>query len=291
MENNADTIKRLIDYIEEHIDEDISLEDLAQEAGYSMYHLHRMFSGLVGFTVHQYIVRRKLTESARKLILSDESVIDISMDAGYESQQAYTLAFKNMYKMSPARFRKIHEFRPIQLKFDISGNLTNLKGDRIMDIRTVDSKELIFAGFKANTGKGFFVIPRLWKKINKIKNRINNRSDENYLVGLNDYTHSNFETSKPAFDCYAAAEITDTEGIDPQLKLDIVRIPACRYVVFTYYGRAQDSVQPVMDYIYKEWFPQSEMQLNEQVKMDFVRYGELVNEKGQNQIEVWIPVL
>lgn len=45
-----------------------------------------------------------------------------------------------------------------------------------------------------------------------------------------------------------------------------------------------------MDYIYKEWFPKSNCQLNEQAQVDFIRYGEKTDKKGESRIEVWIPV-
>lgn len=290
MENNIQTIRFLINYIEEHIDYDITLEGLAEKVGYSKYHLHRMFTSLVGFSVHQYVIRRKLTESAKKLLFSELPILEIALNAGYESQQAYTHAFKGLYKMTPQVFRRKHEFQPIQLKFDMSGNLTNLKGDRIMDIQLIEMEEMCFVGFKGNTKSGFFIISRLWKKLYKEKNNINNRICSDFLIGINDYSNTyNFEVGHPAFDYYAAVEVTQSEEVSS--KLNVITIPAGKYAVFTYQGKSKDTIQPVLDYIYKEWFPQSSCQLNENVKIDFVRYGEKINEKGQNQIEVWIPII
>ncbi len=187
MDDKMQTIRFLIDYIEKHISEEISLDKLADAAGYSKYHLHRMFTGIVGLSPHNYIKRRQLTEAAKSLNFSDKSIIQIAMDAGYESQQAFMLAFKSMYKLTPQKFRVKQQFRPIQLKFEVSGNLTKLKGDRIMDIEIIEKGEIFLVGFKGNTKKGFFVIPRLWHKLHKEKNKIKNRLDMDYVVGVNDY--------------------------------------------------------------------------------------------------------
>jgi len=290
MDNNLQVIQLLIDYIEEHITEEIDLEGLADVVGYSKYHLHRMFSGLVGMPLHQYIKRRQLTEAAKKLIFSDEPIIQIALDTGYDSQQAFMLAFKNMYKQTPQKFRLRHQFRPIQLKFNMSGNLTKLKGDRIMDIEMIEKDELYLVGFKGNTKKGFLVIPRLWNKLHKTKHKIKNRLDLNFVVGVNDYTGDNiYKEEHPSFDYYAAVEVNKPEDIAPDMS--VLTLPAGKYVVFIYRGKAKDSMQPVMDYIYKEWFPQSNCQLNERVRMDFIRYGEKVDEKGDCRIEVWVPVV
>ncbi|WP_160691976.1 helix-turn-helix domain-containing protein [Clostridium sp. C2-6-12] len=127
--NNTEVIRFLIDYIEEHLTEEISLDNLAATTWYSQYHLHRMFTGVVGLALHQYIKPRQLTEAAKSLIFTEKQIIQIALDAGYESQQAFSLAFKSMYKQSPQKFRNKHQFHPIQLKFEVSGNLTKIKGE------------------------------------------------------------------------------------------------------------------------------------------------------------------
>lgn len=290
MDNNTQILRFVIEYIEEHISERISLEEVANAAGYSKYHLIRMFSVVIGITMHQYIKRRQLTEAAKRIIFSDEPIIQIALDAGYDSQQAFLLAFKEMYKLTPQKFRRVHQYRPLQLKFEMSGNLTNLKGDRIMDIEIVEREELCFVGYKVSTKKGFLAIPRLWHRLNKEKYKINNRTDEDFIVGINDYSgETNFEEAHPAFDYYAAVEVSKAENIDREMS--IFTLPPSKYVVFIYKGKAKDSMEPVMDYIYKEWFPKSNSQLNEQAKADFIRYGEKTDEKGESRIEVWVPVI
>lgn len=288
--NNIEVIRFLIDYIEEHLTEEISLDSLADAAGYSQYHLHRMFTGLVGLTLHQYIKRRQLTEAARSLISTEKQIIQIALDTGYESQQAFTLAFKTMYKQSPQKFRRKHQFHPIQLKFEVSGNLTKIKGDRIMDIEIIEKEEIYLVGFKVNTKKGFFVIARLWNKLHKAKDSIKNRTDLDYVVSVNDYSNKEiFKDKQPDFDYYAAVEVSKPEEMSSDMS--VLKIPAGKYVVFIYSGKAKDSMETVMDYIYREWFPKSNCQLNDKARVDFIRYGEKTDEKGNSRIEVWIPIL
>ena len=87
----------------------------------------------------------------------------------------------------------------------------------------------------------------------------------------------------------AAVEVDKIESIDR--KMSVFTLPPSKYVVFLYKGKAKDSMEPVMDYIYKEWFPNFSSQLNEQAKADFIRYGEKTDEKGESLIEVWVPVI
>ena len=288
--NNLQVIRFLIDYIEENLQEKINLEKLAAAAGYSPYHLHRMFSEMVGLPLHQYIKRRQLTEAAKSLIFTEQQIIQIALDAGYESQQAFTLAFRGMYKIAPEKFRHKHQFHPIQLKFGVSGNLSTMKGDRMMDIIMIEKEEMHLVGFKASTQKGFLVIPRLWSKLHKAKNMIKNRTDYNFVVGVNDYSNNAiFTEEQSSFDYYAAVEVSKPEGITTDLS--VITLPAGKYAVFVYQGKAKDSMQPVMDYIYKEWFPQSSCQLNDQARVDFIRYGEQTDKKENSRIEVWVPII
>lgn len=120
MKNNTAIISKVIDFIEEHLtaEENLDLDKIADIANYSKFHLHRMFSNIVGCTIHQYIQKRRLTEAAHQLIYTDISIIDISLTAGYETQQSFTLAFKRLYEESPQAYRKKQEFIPIQLRFE-----------------------------------------------------------------------------------------------------------------------------------------------------------------------------
>lgn len=76
----------------------MSLSTIARAVGYSKYHLHRMFVETVGLSIQNYVQRRKLTEAAKLLVFSKKSILEISLIVGYESQQAFTDIFKQMYK-------------------------------------------------------------------------------------------------------------------------------------------------------------------------------------------------
>ena len=118
-------IETVIDYIETHLDGKIDLEQVAEAVHYSKYHLHRMFTNTVGMTIHDYVQRRQLTESAKLLVFSDRPIIDVAFICGYESQQSFSSAFKAMYKFSPAEYREKRQFYPLQLRFALHKNVIN----------------------------------------------------------------------------------------------------------------------------------------------------------------------
>lgn len=111
-----------IDFIESHLTEKMDLDLVAGTLHYSKYHLHRVFTDTTGLTIHDYIQRRRLTEAAKLLVFSDKAIMEIALLAGYESQQAFTGAFKAMYKQSPLKFRRNEVFYPLQLEYKFAGH-------------------------------------------------------------------------------------------------------------------------------------------------------------------------
>ena len=123
MENHIMNIDTVIDYIESHLDEKLDLEKVSEAVRYSKYYLHRMFANTVGMTIHDYVQRRQLTEAAKLLVFSVKPIIEIAFLCGYESQQAFSSAFKSMYKVPPAQYRDSGNFYPLQLRFVLYKNI------------------------------------------------------------------------------------------------------------------------------------------------------------------------
>lgn len=134
-------IENMIAYIEEHLDEKLDLERAAEAVNYSKYHLHRMFTETAGMTFYDYVLRRRLTEAAKLLVFSEKPILDISISCGYESQQAFTAAFKALYKHPPARFRAEQKFYPLQLRFTLEKDLEALEFEK-PDIRFAEPGDI-----------------------------------------------------------------------------------------------------------------------------------------------------
>lgn len=108
MEENKKIVKEIIGYVETNLSfsERLNVEEIARHAGYSRFHLNRVFSQTTGSTIHQYIKKQRLQQAAVKLLEGKESIAAISLEAAYQSQQAFTLAFKQEYGCTPMTYRK-----------------------------------------------------------------------------------------------------------------------------------------------------------------------------------------
>ncbi len=111
--------KNILSYIENHLDDELSLEKIAEELNYSRFYIARVFRENTGLTLYRYIRGRRLNESARKLTETKLSVIEIAFLAGYHSQQAFTQAFHREYDCTPQEYRRIGVFVPRRDKIEM----------------------------------------------------------------------------------------------------------------------------------------------------------------------------
>lgn len=112
--------ERVFSYIEKNLDQELTLEKIAEQLNYSKFYLARTFKNQTGFTLHKYIQGRRLSEAARKLAETGQPIVEIALEAGYGSQQAFTQAFRYAYAVTPQEYRKRGVFTPGQCGIDMS---------------------------------------------------------------------------------------------------------------------------------------------------------------------------
>lgn len=96
-----------IEYIEENLHQPLSLDNVAQQCGFSKYHIHRIFQSCVGSTVTEYIRMRRLANASAALLYTNKRILDIAIDYQFGSQESFTRAFKEVYKLPPGTYRKM----------------------------------------------------------------------------------------------------------------------------------------------------------------------------------------
>ncbi|HBF36240.1 MAG TPA: hypothetical protein DDW50_02850 [Firmicutes bacterium] len=101
-------VRQSIDFIEQHLAEDIKLEHLAEMACFSKYHFHRIFKTMMGKTLMEYVRERRLRSAAHELIYSSRTIMRIAFDWGFNSQDAFDKAFKRMYGITPKQYRGLN---------------------------------------------------------------------------------------------------------------------------------------------------------------------------------------
>jgi AraC family transcriptional regulator len=101
-------------HIQSHLSDDLALDRLARIACFSPYHFHRIFRGILGEGVHEYVRRLRLESAAQTLKNTGRVVAEVAFNAGYESHEAFTRAFRQMFGVTPTQFRAGQLLQPRQ---------------------------------------------------------------------------------------------------------------------------------------------------------------------------------
>lgn len=125
-------ILKVLLYIQDHLDDPLQLNDLAGIAYFSPFHFHRIFKGMVGETVKSHIRRLRLERSAWQLRFTGRNILEIALDAGYETNESFTRAFRLMFGNTPSVFRQYKhglsfKSSPSGVNFQPGGQLNNFK--------------------------------------------------------------------------------------------------------------------------------------------------------------------
>ena len=99
-------IQTALNFIEANLCEDISLDSIANAVKFSKFYFHRTFQREVGIPLYDYIRKRRLASASALLLNTDMSVLEIAVNFQFESQEAFTRAFKDIYQLPPGRYRK-----------------------------------------------------------------------------------------------------------------------------------------------------------------------------------------
>lgn len=107
LQDHSECIEDVIRYIRRHINEPLDRERLADVAGFSVPHFHRIFRAHVGESAISYIRRLRLERAARKLRMGAVDITEVALAAGYDSHAAFGKAFKQQFGLSPSEFRQL----------------------------------------------------------------------------------------------------------------------------------------------------------------------------------------
>jgi AraC family transcriptional regulator len=139
-----DPVQRAIWFVEGHLGEPFSLDDVAGVAGLSRFHLVRAFGQVTGRSVMRYVRARRLTEAARVLAGGAPDILSVAFDAGYGSHEAFTRAFREQFGLTPERLREQGCARTLDLVEPI--RLDHLAPIKLAPPALVDRGPFLLAG-------------------------------------------------------------------------------------------------------------------------------------------------
>lgn len=292
--NWIEMLQKAINYMEEHLLEDINYEDVAKSVHMSTYEFHRRFSIMAGMTANTYIRNRRLSLAGAELMENDEKVIDIALKYGYDSPESFTKAFTRFHGVSPKAAKiqgtKLSMFNPLIIKISMEGGkcmdyrMEIQEGQKFICIKKAFSNEII-------NEEENHEIPDFWGECFKKdlieplrKLRPSGKKD---LYGLCAPTIS----GKSTFD-YGIGVLMDSDTISfdlnkmEEMGYSVWETSKQQYVVFECFGQDGHCIENTWSSFFKEFSPQMGYESTDCA--DYEIYFE--NGKPGLFCELWVPV-
>ncbi len=246
-----------IDYIEANLEYPLSSKRIAKEAGISHWHFQRIFKALTNETLKTYIRSRRLANAFELLLTTEDRIIDIAMQAGFESQESFSRAFKKAFNMAPNVARKISDHNAFMKKIHFDSEyLKHINENVSLEPEIIVQEKQLFVGmktrfFSVDSDKNNIAekLPALWKsflpRVDEIENSIPRTA---YGVIRQAADNSG------KLEYYAVREVS-TSGTLPADMVSI-ELPKTTYAKFIHRGHASN-VDNTVNYIYSSWLLRS----------------------------------
>lgn len=270
------SINRAIEYMEEHLTEDIRCEDVAGYVHISLFHFQRTFSLLTGMTMGEYIRKRRLSLAGEELTKKGAKVIDTALKYGYDSPESFTKAFSRFHGIAPSQAKKgkaLKSFNKLIVKISVEGGT-------IMDYRIEKKEEFKLLAYSRmftseNSKEG---IPAFWDEYNqkelykKVPGTLGICAQEK--EGAKEFLYG--------IGCAAEDVKEFVEGFRT------LTIPAYTWAIFKCVGAMPDAIQSMWDCIYREWLPGADYELISDYDIENYLPGDNTSEDYVS--EIWIPI-
>lgn len=247
-------MKRVLSYIDRHLEDDLGLDTLSAVAALSKYHFHRQFRGYFGISVHRYVQLVRMKRAGQVLAFKDEaSVTETALDVGYDAPDAFARAFRKSFGQLPSAFRDTPDW---EVWFASLWPLTNARSKlmktaySLADVNIVDVPEAPVAVLQ-HRGNPALVAEAIQKFIAwRRAVGLSAASSATYNV-----FHSDSDITPPdefRLDICAATDRKielNMQGVEAGV------LPAGRCAVLRAIGA--ENVEPAIEFLYRDWLPAS----------------------------------
>lgn len=274
---------RVFDYIDEHLDEDMSVERLSRVANFSKFHFHRQFSLYAGISVTRYIQLLRLRHASYRLAFgADSRVTDVALEAGFENPESFSRAFKQAFGQTPSQFRKRPAWQPWNERY----RLPIRQRRQTMDVNIVDFPQTLLATVE-HRGHPDSVNDAAMRLIEWRRTSGLSPVGSSGTFGI---AYDDPNTTPPEdfrFDvCGSVAQPIPEDNPQGVVNREI---PGGRCAVVRHLGSHQ-GIGEVAYYLYRDWLPESGEELRDFPL--FFRYRNLLPETPEHELvtDVYLPL-
>lgn len=286
-------MQNVIDYIDNHLEEEMCIDTLSEMAMLSKFYFQRLFYKLVGVTVMEYVRLRRVAKAAED-IKSGDKITDIAFRYGFNSLETFTRSFKSIYDMTPTQFKKsdiplAHFYKPdISLKYKVVDiGVPLVASGVVIEFSTRELKENIkLMGIlqECEIGVAGQDNPGVaWNKYVEVKANIPNQSETCAECGI-----SFPSETKGKFNYLASVQVDKFD--DDNNELYQYEIPAGLYAVCTFsaenfYELTNAALDKAMAYLFQTWLPNSDYDMISNFAIEYYDYRCLKDHPLPQQVQ------
>ncbi len=278
--NYLKTLNEIIRYLEENIKGSIDEKYMGKKYAISYDMISRIFSILIGMTPKKYLKYRRLSEAARDIASSNKKIVEIAMDYGYESVDAFSFAFKKYHSLSPSEVKNGGTYKYFQpLTFQIS-----VRGGNDMDVRIEKREQFSLLAYPSSYTLEELNEDNLYYKVYEQFHQIlAEMGIENRNLNLYGIYHQKEE--KIIFS--VACELMEKK-LKKHPDLELMTIPASKYAVFTAKGSVRTSLEKAWEYIMGTFFGENDYKYASKPDFELYKAGNPFSDDYETEIYISI---
>lgn len=282
-------------HIQRNLDEDLALDRLARIACFSPFHFHRIFKSLVGETLGEHVRRLRLERAALLLKFGEQPILNLALEAGFESHEAFTRAFKAAFGCPPTLFRRRHQEQafnaaPSGVHFEPHGDLDHFSPAKtvtpVLEVRVewLESTRVLFhraLGPYEESG------PRAWGFLQEWAERRGLMASMHLALGI---CHDDPDVTPPQKIRFDAALVSGL-AVEAEGEVGIQEIPAGHYAVATFQGGPQElDHEAAWSAFLGEWMPRSPYRLSLRPSFESYLNDPALVPPEEVVTELWAPI-
>ncbi|PKB87713.1 AraC family transcriptional regulator [Ewingella americana] len=285
----ARRFEQVFDFIEQHLDSALTVEQLSEVACFSRFHFHRQFSQFCGVSVSRYITLMRLKRASYRLVQqSPDKIIDIALDAGFENPESFSRAFKHTFGLTPSEFRKAPVWMDWHKHFQFPGMETQKRMEK-MDVKIIEVEPIPVAVLEHH-GEPM-----------RVSNSVATFIEWRKASGLSDYTtqgtygvpyNDPLVTPGEEFRFDICGELNpQAQGKVPANSQGVISktLPGGRCAVVRHVG-SYDRISETVYNLYRQWLPQSGEELRDfPVYFRYLQLDQELPEHAQ-QTDILLPL-
>jgi AraC family transcriptional regulator len=282
----TDKMNKVVSYIYENLEQNLSLERLSEVACFSKFHFHRQFSSFTGVNLHKFVKLIRLKRASYQLVFHRElKIIDIALNAQFESHESFSRTFKKLYGQTPSQFRKAPQWKPWLEKYEYRTSDKYNRDQKHMDIEIVNFettniavKEHRGAVELLNNSVAEFID---WRKSNDYSPI---KTSQTFGIAYDDPAST--QPEKFRFDICGSIKHTVPDNAQNVINKSI---PGGRCVKLRHLG-SHDHMNAKIHYLYAQWLPISDEELRD--FPCFFHYINLFPEVSEHELitDIYLPL-